>query len=122
MGWVNSIPIFHEDITSILQEEIPYITIPYIDDSLIKGPKSQYLDDAGVPEKIPQNPGIRCFIWEHFHNLNRIIQCMKYCGGTFSGPNAILCACETLVLGHHCTPEGQLPDQSRIDTITKWTK
>jgi len=76
MGWANSVPIFHEDVTFILQEEIPHITIPYIDDSPIKGPKSQYLDDAGVPETIPQNPGIRCFIWEHFHNLNHIVQHM----------------------------------------------
>jgi len=122
MGWANSVPIFHEDVTFILQEEIPHITIPYIDDSPIKGPKSQYLDDSGVPEKIPQNPGIRRFIWEHFHNLNRIVQRMKYCGGTFSGPKAILCAREILVLGHRCTPEGRLPDQSRIDAIAKWTK
>jgi len=122
MGWANSIPIFHEDVTFILQEEIPHITIPYIDDLLIKGPKSQYLDDAGIPETIPENPGIRCFVWEHFHNLNRVVQRMKYCGGTFSGPKAILCTREIMVLGHCCTPEGQLPDKSRIDAITKWTK
>ena len=47
---------------------------------------------------------------------------MKYCGGTFSGPKAILCAREILVLGHRCTPEGRLPDKSRIEAIAKWTK
>ncbi len=32
MGWTNSIPIFHDDVTFILQPEIPEFTIPYIDD------------------------------------------------------------------------------------------
>ena len=32
MGWTNSVPIFHDDVTHILQEEIPEYTIPYIDD------------------------------------------------------------------------------------------
>jgi hypothetical protein len=33
MGWTNLVPIFHDDVTFILQAEIPHITIPYIDDS-----------------------------------------------------------------------------------------
>ncbi|SJL18986.1 uncharacterized protein ARMOST_22591 [Armillaria ostoyae] len=32
MGWTNSVPIFHEDVTHILREEIPHVTRPYIDD------------------------------------------------------------------------------------------
>ena len=32
IGWTNSVPIFHEDVTFILQPEIPHTTIPYIDD------------------------------------------------------------------------------------------
>ncbi|SJL18848.1 uncharacterized protein ARMOST_22450 [Armillaria ostoyae] len=32
MGWTNSVPIFHNDVTFILQPEIPEFTIPYIDD------------------------------------------------------------------------------------------
>jgi hypothetical protein len=32
MGWTNSVPIFHDDVTYILQPEIPHTTIPYIDD------------------------------------------------------------------------------------------
>ena len=32
MGWTNSVPIFHDDVTFILQAETPHITIPYIDD------------------------------------------------------------------------------------------
>ena len=32
MGWTNSVLIFHDDVTYILQDEIPHTTIPYIDD------------------------------------------------------------------------------------------
>ena len=38
MGWTNSVPIFHDDVTFILQAEIPHTTIPYIDDVPIRGP------------------------------------------------------------------------------------
>jgi len=39
MGWTNSVPIFHDDVTYILQQEIPHTTIPYIDDVPIRGPR-----------------------------------------------------------------------------------
>jgi hypothetical protein len=43
MGWTNSVRIFHDNITFILQPEIPHVTIPYIDDIPIKGPASHYI-------------------------------------------------------------------------------
>jgi hypothetical protein len=120
MGWTNSIPIFHDDVTFILQAEIPHVTIPYIDDVPIKGPTTMYQKFNDSYETIPENPGIRRFVWEHFENLNRVVQRMKYCGGTFSGPKLYLCVPEIFVLGHRCTPEGQLPDESRVSAIQKW--
>ena len=35
MGWINLVPIFHEDVDYILLPEIPHMTIPYIDDILV---------------------------------------------------------------------------------------
>ena len=66
MGWTNSVPIFHEDVTYILQEEVPHITQPYIDDIPVRGPATRYLQENNEPETIPENPGIRRFVWEHF--------------------------------------------------------
>ena len=40
MGWTNSVPIFHGDVTYILQPEIPHVTQPYIDDVPVRGPKT----------------------------------------------------------------------------------
>jgi hypothetical protein len=120
MGWMNSVPIFHDDVTHILQPEIPHLTIPYIDDVPVKGPQSYYQNEDGTFETIKANPGIRRFVWEHFQGLNRIVQRMKYSGGTFSGYKSLLCAREIIVLGHQCTPEGRLPDQTRVEKIVAW--
>ena len=48
MGWTNSVPIFHDDITFILQAETPHVTIPYIDDVPIRGPASRYTPFGGA--------------------------------------------------------------------------
>ena len=120
MGWTNSVPIFHEDVTYILQSEIPHITIPYIDDVPIRGPATRYITEDGSHETHPDNSGIRRFVWEHFQGLNRVVQRMKYCGGTFSGYKAVLCAEEIMVVGHRCTPEGRLPDESRVEKLLNW--
>ena len=120
MGWTNSVPIFHEDVTFILQPEIPHTTIPYIDDVPIRGPATRYISDDGSYETHPDNAGIRRFVWEHFQNMNRVVQRMKYCGGTFSGYKATICASEITVVGHRCTYEGRLLDDSRIEKVLNW--
>jgi hypothetical protein len=120
MGWTNSVPLFHDDVCYILQAEMPHLTVPYIDDVPVKGPRSDYRMTDGSYETIPENEGIRRFVWEHFQGVNRIVQRMKYAGGTFSGFKSVLCAREITVLGHRCTPEGRLPDPSKVDKIANW--
>lgn len=119
-GWTNSVPIFHDDVTFILKDEIPHVTIPYIDDVPIRGPGTRYIQLDGTYETIPENPGIRKFIWEHFQNLNRVVQRVKYCGGTFSGLKALLCMEIFPVVGHMCSYEGRRPSEDRIGVIERW--
>jgi len=58
MGWMNSVPIFHNDITYILHQEIPRYTLPYIDDVPIRGLETRYeLPDSSI-ETLEQNPRI----------------------------------------------------------------
>ena len=121
MGWTNSVPIFHDDVTFILQPEIPEFTVPFIDDVPVKGPKSRYELRDGIYEKIKENEGIRRFVWEHFQNVNWIVQRMKYCGGTFLGYKSTLCAEEITVVGHRCTREGRLPEVDRVGVINRWS-
>jgi hypothetical protein len=58
MGWTNSVPIFHDDVTYILQEEIPHVAQPYIDNVGIKRPKSRYKLPNGEFETIPENASL----------------------------------------------------------------
>ena len=74
MGWTNSVPIFHDDVTYILKDEVPEYTIPYIDDVPIRGPDTRYEREDGTYETLVKNPGIRRFVWEHMQNVNRILQ------------------------------------------------
>ena len=38
MGWTNLVPIFHDDVTYMLRNEIPHVTLPYVDDVPVRGP------------------------------------------------------------------------------------
>jgi hypothetical protein len=62
MGWMNSVPIFHDDVIHILQPEIPHIMQPYIDDVPVRGPASRYIQDNVEPETIPDNSEISRFV------------------------------------------------------------
>ena len=81
--------------TYILQPEILHVTQPYIDDVPVKGPATRYIKEDGEPETIPENPGIRRFVWEQFQDLNRVVQQMKYCGGNSQDTRAHF-ACQKL--------------------------
>ena len=70
MGWTNSVPIFHDDVTFILQPEIPDVTVLYMDNIPIWGPANTYVLSNGTEERIATNPGIHRFVWEHFQNVN----------------------------------------------------
>ena len=120
MGYTNSMQILHGDSTFILQDEIPEVSEPFIDDIPVKGPESRYQDKDGNFETIPENPGIRRFIWEHLGNVNRVIQRIKHAGGTFSGLKSTLCSETAVIVGHKCTMEGRLPDESRVQKIVDW--
>jgi hypothetical protein len=123
MGWTNSVPIFHDDVTFILKDEIPHVTIPYIDDVPIRGPETRYELPGGgfqVIEGQHADFGIRRFVWEHLQNVNRVLQRMKYSGGTFSGFKSVLCSEEIVVVGHRCTYEGRKPSTERVGVIERW--
>ncbi|OBZ76149.1 hypothetical protein A0H81_03902 [Grifola frondosa] len=53
MGWTNSVLIFHDNVTHILQAEIPHVTIPYIDGVPCRGPATWYRLPDGTFETIP---------------------------------------------------------------------
>ena len=91
MEWTNSVSIFHNDVTYILRDKIPKYTLPYIDDVPIWGPATRYELPNGTVKVLDKNSRIQRFIFEHLGIVNRILQRMKYMGGTFSDPKTKIC-------------------------------
>ena len=120
MGWTNSPAVLQGDVTHILRPEIPDWTQPFADDVPIKGPKSRYELEDGSYETIPENPGIRRFVWEHFEAVHRIVQRVKSYGATFSGKKAFIGVPQAEILGHICTSGGRIPDPARVQAIRDW--
>ena len=120
MGWTNSVPIFYNDVTYILRDEIPKYTLPYIDDVPIRCPKTRYELPGDRVETLDQNPGIRRFVFEHLVNVNRILQRMKHAGGTFSGPKMMICSDHIIIVGFECSYEGRKLTNDTIGKILRW--
>lgn len=99
--------IMQGDVTFILQDEIPDLTIPFIDDVGVKGPPSHYELPDGTYET-SENPSIRRFVWEHFQGLNRVIHRIGKAGGTFNGKKSFFCIPDVLVVGHRCNIDGRV--------------
>ena len=45
---------------------------------------------------------------------------MKYAGGTFSGIKLALCVPKFWVIGHCCTYEGRIADETKVAAIKNW--
>jgi hypothetical protein len=120
MGYTNAMQIMHGDVTYVLQDEIPNVTQPFVDDVPAKGPKSTYQLADGTFETISGNPGIRRFVWEHLNNVNRLLQRMKAVGGTFNGKKLEACVPSAIIVGHKCTIDGRVPDDTKVQKIRDW--
>jgi hypothetical protein len=120
MGYMNSVQIMQGDISYILRDEISLFTVLFIDDVAVKGPVTPYKNANGTYETIPENASIRHFIWEHLANVNRILQCLTYISGTFSGKKLELCVLTIVILGQRCNYEGRVPHEAKTQKIQDW--
>jgi hypothetical protein len=120
MGYTNSPAEFQKCMVFILRDEIPDPANVFMDDLPIKGPATIYPDHNGNPETLSENPGIRRFIWEHAQDVNRIMHRMKRSGATFSAIKVQLCRPKVVIVGQVCTPEGRLPEGTKVEKILKW--
>ena len=120
MGFTNSPAEFQACMVFILQDEIPGVADVFIDDVPIKGPASRYLDSEGKEECIPDNPGIRRYIWEHLNDLHRVLHRIGEAGGTVSGKKMQLARFEVEIIGQQCSREGRKPTDTRAQRIKDW--
>jgi len=119
-GWTNVVAIFHNDVSFLLTPEIPHIARSFVDDCTIKGPPTRYETDNGSYDTIPENPGIRKFIWQHLQDIHRILHCLRTTGATISAKKIVIASPKIVILGHKCTYEGHVPDDSKIACVHDW--
>ena len=122
MGYTNSPAEFQACMMFILQDEVPTKAGVFIDDIPIKGPPTRYLNTEGQPKAIPQNPGIRQYIWEHLNDVHRILHRIGEAGGTVSGMKMQLCMGTVEIVGTKCSSKGREPIDARIKKVTEWPR
>ena len=120
MGFVNSPAEFQACMMFILQDEVPEKAGVFIDDIPIKGPTTRYIGPDGEEETLPENPGIRRYIWEHLNDVHRILHRLGEAGGTVSAKKMQLCRAEVDIVGHRCSASGREPMNSRAAKIQTW--
>jgi hypothetical protein len=119
-GWTNTGTIFHEDITFILEPEIPDIAWPFMDDCSIKGPTTRYKTNNGGFETIPDNDQVCRFVWEHLNDVHCILHRLHCASTTVSTSKLFIAVPEVIILRHKCNYEGRIPDDSKIAKIHNW--
>ena len=127
MGATNSVQILQGNVSFILQDEMPDVAAAFMDDVNIKGPPTHYETtedgwytsmafsdppyqsrpvicvsglDGRFYEVLGDNPAIRRFVWEHVHDMNRVLQRIKKAGSMFSGWKMEICVPEVVAIGH----------------------
>src|SRR6266702_682614 len=119
-GATNAVAVFHGDVTFILEPEIPTVAKSFVDNMAIRGPTSQYETSNNGYKTIPENAGIRHFIWEHLNDVHHVIHCLGHAGATVSAPKLFIAAPVVIILGHKCNYKGQIPDESKTAKIKMW--
>jgi hypothetical protein len=119
-GHANAVQVYQGDTAFILQHEILEYMSPFVDNVPVKSVQTHYQRADSTYETIPDNPGIRRFIWEHCTVINHILQRLENVGATVSASKFVLAAPTTTIVGHKCTFEGCVPEESKVQKIRDW--
>jgi hypothetical protein len=119
-GHTNAVQVYQGDTAFILQHEILEYMLPFVDDVPVKSVQMHYQHEDGTYETIPDNPGICRFIWEHCIVINCILQRLENIGTTISASKFVLAAPTATIVGHKCTFEGRVPEESKVQKICDW--
>ena len=119
-GGSNSVGAFQRAMNFILADEFNEEATAYIDDVGVKGPKTRYEDENGVPERLKENDGVRQYVYEYLCSLNRVLWKMGKFGGTFSGKKLRLCDAVLTIVGFSCSYFGRKPTSTSVKKIVEW--
>jgi hypothetical protein len=113
MGATNSVAEFVRVVTKILQDLVPQVCMPYMDDIAVKGLKIGYDDDL-------MEPGIRRFVGEHIVNIDKVLRSLEMAGATASGFKSDWCYDSMGVVGYVVNKRGRHPADKKVQKIVNW--
>ncbi|MBW0583817.1 hypothetical protein O181_123532 [Austropuccinia psidii MF-1] len=116
-GATNSVAVYQEKMTWILQEEITENLEIFIDEGGIKGPRSTYQH-----ETLKENPLIRIFVWEYAVTLERILFRIEEAGLTILGSKFGCCVPALDIVGHVVSLGGRKISKQKINKIQNWPR
>jgi len=117
MGATNSVAQFVRVVLRILQDLIPQVAMPFVDDIGVKGPRTRYND-----EEVPELPGVRRFVLEHIQNLDAVLADLERAGATISAEKSMFCMAGLKIVGYVCDANGRHPDSAKILKILEWER
>ncbi|KAE8229024.1 hypothetical protein CF326_g6021 [Tilletia indica] len=113
-GAANSVAWGQRVSNHVGGSDIPEIVVPFIDDNVVLGPRSDY-DDERLP-----NSEIRRWVFEHAVNVERILYRFEHAHLTASGKKMVVIAEEVEVMGVLVGRNGKRPCPTKLDKIQAW--
>ena len=105
MGSTNSTRICHGDTSFILEDEIPHVNVPSIDNIPIKGPETRFEQD-GTYETIPDKPSIH--LCDDLRTVHRRVKATAV--QVMTAPDVQMGVEKAPIVGHLCSYRGREPD------------
>ena len=117
MGYTNSMQEYQRTTMHTAAHLLPDRAGVFVDDIGLKGPPTRYND-----EPIPENPGIRRYIWEYAHTLDNMLATFVQVGCTAAGKKIVLATPLVHIVGNVCSLEGRRPHHSVITKVLNWSQ
>ena len=110
-GATNSVAHMMNVMHKVLRDCIPQITMPFLDDILMKGCAVEERDEALDVQ------GCRKFVANHIRDCETVLRKLEDAGLTLSGEKSAFGQKEILVVGHLCGPYGRKPSPAKVEVI-----
>ncbi len=120
MGWTNSVAVQQGNLVHLLAPVKDNKAAPFVDDVMVKGTRTYYRTSEGGYETIPQNPGIRRFVWESAQTLHEVLRRLDKAGASIGGKKAAMLVPQTTVVGYQCSFEGRKAEERTVQAVKNW--
>lgn len=106
----NSVAQFIQIILKILASHLQDWAKPFLDNVKVKGPKTKYNNEKVALE-------IRRYIFEHIHNLDKVLANLKRTKVTITKANSQFCRVGFKIVGYICNTDSCYPNTSKVFKI-----